>query len=127
MARRNTSPVSMAAHTGRAFLTRVARYAGFALIFLLVMLGLGVAGYRGFAGLSWIDALLNAAMILTGMGPVDPMPDDAAKIFASLYAIVGGAVYPAVTALVLYPFLHRMLAAFHLSGGSADPGPDGPP
>jgi hypothetical protein len=48
------------------------------------------------------------------MGPVDDMPDDASKLFASLYAIFGGAVYPAVTALVLYPFLHRMLTVLHI-------------
>ena len=127
MARRNPSPAILAAHTGRAFWARVARFGGFALLFLVVMLGLGVAGYRVFAGLPWIDAFLNAAMILTGMGPVDAMPDDAAKIFASLYAIVGGAVYPAVTALILYPFLHRMMAVLHLSGNAAGQGPDSPP
>ncbi len=53
-------------------------------------------------------------MILTGMGPVDAMPDNPSKIFASGYAIFGGAVYPAMTALILYPFVHRMMVILHL-------------
>ena len=96
------------------FRRHVAGYVGFALVFVVLSLGLGMAGYHWIVGLSWIDSLLNAAMILTGMGPVDAMPDDASKLFASLYAIFGGAVYPAVTALVLYPFLHRMMTVLHL-------------
>ncbi len=96
------------------FRWHVAGYLVFALGFLAISLGAGVAGYHWIVGLSWIDALLNASMILTGMGPVNPMPDDGSKLFASLYAIFGGAVYPAVTALVLYPFLHRMMMILHL-------------
>lgn len=97
-----------------SFLRRVAAFAGFALGFLAVALGAGVLGYRHFAGLGWVDSLYNSAMILTGMGPADPMPSDRAKIFATVYALFGGAVYPALTAIVLYPFLHRMLKALHL-------------
>jgi hypothetical protein len=91
--------------------------------FLSVSLGVGVLGYRYIAGLSWIDALFNAAMILTGMGPANPMPDDAAKLFATAYAIFGGAAYPAVTAIVLYPLLQRMLVVLHLKAqGREDEG-----
>ncbi|MCB2111077.1 MAG: hypothetical protein H6895_08210 [Defluviimonas sp.] len=97
-----------------AFLRRAALFGLFAAGFLAVALGAGIAGYRFFGHLSWVDAFLNAAMILTGMGPVDPMPDDGAKIFASLYALFSGAVYPVITAIVLYPFVHRMLRALHL-------------
>lgn len=92
----------------------LAQAMSFALGFLVLALGSGVLGYRYFAGLGWVDAFENAAMILTGMGPVSPMPDDAAKVFASLYALFGGAVYPALTAILLYPFLHRMIRALHL-------------
>jgi hypothetical protein len=101
------------------FLQRAAGFILFALVFLTLALGIGTVGYHVVARLDWIDAFLNAAMILTGMGPVDPMPDDAAKLFASIYALVAGAVYPAITAIVLYPFLHRMLKALHLEALAA--------
>lgn len=107
-------------HSRAAFVARLFKFAGFAAGFLLVSLGLGILGYRFIANLGWVDALYNAAMILTGMGPVDPMPHDGAKIFASLYAILGGAVYPAMTAMVLYPLLHRMLVILHLGALAQD-------
>lgn len=98
----------------KAFVLRALRFAAFAFGFLFVSLGIGTAGYHLFVGLPWVDSLLNASMILTGMGPVDRMPDDTAKIFASAYAVFSGAVYPGFAAIILYPFLHRMLAIFHL-------------
>lgn len=116
------------AHHRADFLRRLAQAAAFSVVFLVLALGAGVLGYRAFAGLGWVDAFENAAMILTGMGPVAQMPDDAAKIFASLYALFGGAVYPALTAILLYPFLHRMLRVLHLEAlerdddGTAGPG-----
>jgi hypothetical protein len=69
------------------FLNRVARHwlAGFGV--LAFGLGVGILGYHYIAGLSWIDSLLNASMILGGMGPVDPLKTNAAKIFASCYAL----------------------------------------
>jgi len=100
------------------FLRHVGWFLTFAVGFLVLSLGLGVLGYHGIVGLDWIDSLLNASMILTGMGPVAAMPDDASKLFASLYAIFGGAVYPAMTALILYPFVHRMMAVLHLQAQS---------
>ncbi len=81
---------------------------------LLVMIGIGYAGYHWIAGLGPVDSLLNTAMILTGMGPVDPMTTDAAKLFASGYALLSGAIYPVLTAVVLYPFVHRLLHRLHL-------------
>ena len=110
-------------HTRAEFLGRVVRFTLFGLGFLALTLGVGTLGYRGFAGLGWVDSLLNASMILTGMGPVDPMPNAAAKLFASAYAILAGAVYPALTAIVLYPFLHRMLNKLHLASTEADGAP----
>lgn len=107
-------------HHRAEFRSLLAQAMGFAFVFLILALGAGVLGYRVFAQLSWIDAFANAAMILTGMGPVSPMPDTAAKIFASLYALFGGAVYPALTAIVLYPFLHRMIRALHLEALDQD-------
>ena len=81
-------------------------------------------GYHQFVELGWIDSLVNASMILTGMGPVSPMPDDEAKIFASLYAIFSGTVYPGFAAIILYPFLHHALAVFHLQTLEGQPGED---
>lgn len=105
--------------TRAEFFRHVAQFAAFAAGGLVVMLGAGTLGYRHFGGLGWIDALLNAAMILTGMGPVNPMPDDAAKLFAAAYALVSGAVYPALAAVVFYPFVHRMLNILHVESFEA--------
>lgn len=96
------------------FLRHAGGFVLLAAVFLVLSLGIGMVGYHLLCHLPWIDSLLNASMILTGMGPVDPMPNDQAKIFASFYAIFSGAVYPAMTALILYPFLHRMLVLLHL-------------
>ena len=77
-------------------------------------LGLGMAGYHWIAGLGWVDALLNAAMILTGMGPVDPMRTTAAKLFASAYAIFSGVAFLTSVGVLLAPLAHRFLHHFHL-------------
>ena len=101
-------------HTRQEFTRRVLGFLALGAGFLVVSLGVGVLGYRFIAGLSWIDALFNAAMILTGMGPADPMPDDAAKIFAGVYEMVAGLAWTALLGGVLYPFIHWMLHALHL-------------
>jgi hypothetical protein len=96
------------------FIKRVALCFGMALSLILVALFIGVAGYHGFAGLTWIDSLLNASMILGGMGPVDPMIPTGAKVFASAYALFSGLVFIAVMGVVFSPILHRMLHKFHM-------------
>ena len=78
-------------------------------------LGLGMLGYHFLARLGWMDALLNAAMILTGMGPVDRLESDAAKLFASAYALFSGLVFISLMALLVTPVAHRLLHKFHLS------------
>jgi hypothetical protein len=88
-----------------------------------VSLLLGMAGYHWIGGLDGVDAFENAAMILTGMGPVDPMPTSAAKVFAGVYALYSGLVVLTVAGLVLGPPLHRVMHHFHLD---TDEGPDGP-
>jgi hypothetical protein len=85
---------------------------------VIVGLGVGVLGYHHFAQLSWIDSLLNASMILTGMGPIDPMRSDAAKLFASLYALFSGVVFLSAVGLVISPIFHRILHHFHLDDES---------
>lgn len=81
---------------------------------LIGALGLGVLGYHQFAELAWIDSLLNASMILTGMGPVAPMTTTPAKLFASVYALFSGVVFLSSIGLLLAPIFHRMLHKFHL-------------
>lgn len=75
---------------------------------------LGSAGYHYFGGLPWIDALLNASMILTGMGPVDPMKTVSAKLFATFYALYSSITFLTVVAILVAPLLHRFLHKFHL-------------
>ena len=77
-------------------------------------LGIGVLGYHTIAGLGWVDAILNAAMILTGMGPVNPLNSDAAKLFAAAYALFSGLVFITATGILLAPIFHRVLHHFHL-------------
>jgi len=86
----------------------------FAISILAVALGIGIAGYHFIAGFSWIDAFLNASMILTGMGPVGELTTTPAKIFASCYALFSGCIFITVIAVALAPALHRVLHRFHI-------------
>jgi len=79
-----------------------------------VSLLVGMAGYRYIAGLPWIDAFLNAAMLLGGMGPVDDMPTDAAKLFAGFYSLYCGVVFIASAGILVVPVAHRLLHKLHL-------------
>src|SRR5438067_5114776 len=98
------------------FLKRVARHwlAGFGV--LAFGLGAGIIGYHYIGGLSWIDSLLNASMILGGMGPVDPLKTNAAKIFAACYALFSGLAFVGIAGLMIGPFAHRLLHRFHIEG-----------
>lgn len=109
----------------RLFLRRVLVSVVFGVIMLLFSLLIGVAGYMGLAGLGPVDAFLNAAMILGGMGPVDVLPTDGAKIFAGAYALFSGVFFLVISGVVLAPFLHRVLHLLHVTPDdtSAD-GPD---
>ena len=99
----------------RVFYLRLLACLGLALIIIVIALSIGVLGYHFIAGLGWIDALLNAAMILTGMGPVDVLRSDAAKVFATLYALFSGVVFLSLMGLLVSPVAHRVLHKFHLS------------
>lgn len=105
-----SEPLATRAH----FLRRQLRYLVAALLFVGVSLLLGTAGYMLFARMRPVDAFLNASMILAGMGPVGDLPNDAAKLFASLYALYSGIAILSTVALVLAPLLHRMLHALNL-------------
>jgi len=106
------------------FLLRMARSFGVTLIVIFVSLVLGSVGYRYFAGLTWIDALLNASMILTGMGPVDQMTTTGGKLFASFYALYSGIAFLTLMAIILAPLIHRLLHKFHLADEGDDDSDD---
>lgn len=96
------------------FRVKFLKYALVALLFLTFSLFVGAAGYAYFFHLNWIDGLYNASLILTGMGPVDPAPDSAAKIFGSIYAVYSGVAFLTTIAVLFAPILHRFLHKFHL-------------
>jgi hypothetical protein len=98
----------------RLFIIRLLRYLGFSLLLIGLSLGIGVIGYHYLNELPWLDALLNASMILTGMGPVDAMKNDSAKWFASAYAIFSGVAFLSTVAVFLTPLVHRFLHKYHL-------------
>jgi len=81
---------------------------------ILFSLGIGVTGYHYLESLSWIDSLLNASMILGGMGPVDPLHTNAGKLFASFYALYSGIILLASVGVLAAPVIHRLLHRFHL-------------
>jgi hypothetical protein len=107
----------------RVWLGRVGRSAVAAAVILGASLVLGVAGYRVTAHLSWIDAILESAMILSGMGPVAAMPTAAAKLFASAYAIFAGVVFLATAAVLVAPWAHRLLHVVHADAADDDDAP----
>jgi hypothetical protein len=74
----------------------------------------GIVGYHLFAGFGWVDSLLEASMLLGGMGPVNPLPNDAAKIFASIYALFSGLLFIVIMGVVLSPLAHRLMHKFHI-------------
>jgi ABC-type uncharacterized transport system permease subunit len=99
------------------FAIRLVRYGCAAMSMVALSLALGVWGYMRFGGLSFTDAFLNASMILGGMGPVDALTNDAAKWFASFYALFSGIALLTSVAVILAPVVHRMLHALHLDAG----------
>lgn len=98
----------------RLFLLRLLRWSAVAGMIVLGSLAVGVCGYHFLEGEQWIDALLNASMILGGMGPVDQLRTTAGKLFASAYALYSGLAIISVAGLMLAPVAHRMLHHFHV-------------
>jgi len=97
----------------RTFMRHLAQHGGYAAALVVASLALGMAGYHWVAGLSWVDAFQNAAMLLGGMGPVGAVSSSAGKIFAGVFALYAGLVFLAVTALALAPVFHHVLHRFH--------------
>ena len=101
----------------QAFYRRVINCFLFSQALVAVALGIGMAGYHFTQNLGWVDAFENAAMILSGMGPVATMQTDAGKIFAGCYALFSGLLLITVTGIILAPVVHRALHKFHLESG----------
>jgi hypothetical protein len=97
----------------RIFLRRVLTHFLIALVLLLLSLGIGMWGYAHYEGLPWRDGFLNSAMLLGGMGPVDPPHTDGGKMFAGVYALFAGLFFIVTAGLLLGPPLHRLLHTFH--------------
>ena len=98
----------------RLFWRRLLKHVMFSGVIVLGALVVGMAGYHWVAGFSWIDSLLNASMILTGMGPVGELKTSAAKLFASAYALFSGLVFVTIMGITIAPVLHRFLHKFHM-------------
>lgn len=103
------------------FLIRMGRSFGITSLIVAFSLGIGSAGYHYFEGIEWVDALLNASMILTGMGPVDPMHSVRGKLFATFYALYSGIAFLTIMAVMLAPMIHRGLHRFHLDDDDGEP------
>ncbi|HEY8034950.1 MAG TPA: hypothetical protein VIF37_05125 [Methylobacter sp.] len=96
------------------FIRRMALSVVMAGALITVALTIGILGYHWIAGFDWVDSLLEASMILGGMGPINPLHTDGAKVFASGYALFSGLVFIAIMGIVLAPVTHRMLHKFHM-------------
>ncbi len=99
------------------FLRRLALHAAVAFAVIAGSLGIGVLGYRLTEDWPWLDALLNAAMILTGMGPVNPVTNTAGKLFATFYALFSGIAFLGVAGILIAPVAHRLLHRLHVDSG----------
>ncbi len=100
--------------TPAEFRRRMLYYSTITALLILFSLAIGILGYHYFESLSWVDSLLNASMILGGMGPVDTIHTTGGKIFASFYALFSGIILLASVGILAAPLFHRVLHRFHL-------------
>ena len=105
---RQAKPISRA-----EFMRRLGKHVAVAAALVAISLAVGMAGYMAFEHLSWVDAFLNASMLMGGMGPVDPPHTVAGKLFAGCYALYAGLVFIVTAALMFTPVLHRLMHLFH--------------
>ncbi|MEO7082878.1 MAG: hypothetical protein ABI442_18540 [Gemmatimonadaceae bacterium] len=109
----------------RLFAGRLLRHFGWTQLLVAVSIVLGTTGYHWIGRVAWIDAFLNACMLLGGMGPVGDLTTNAGKIFAALFALYAGIVFLAVTVTMITPVLHRVIHKFHWEADHRDaPGGD---
>jgi hypothetical protein len=106
----------------RAYLLRLLGHTLLAITIIFLALFIGIAGYHFIGGLPWIDSLLNASMILGGMGPVDTLTTAPAKLFAAFYALFAGVAFLAIAGVLIAPIAHRFLHHLHLEAEQEDSG-----
>jgi hypothetical protein len=99
----------------REFFIRMLQHGGWALLLLGISLTVGVLGFHFFSNQIWIDALLNSAMLLGGMGPIGDMGPTTGKLFATFFAIYSGLVFIAASGILFTPVFHRVIHKFHLA------------
>jgi len=104
----------------KLFFRRLFKHSALALLIILVSLGFGMIGYHFIESLSWVDAILNASMILGGMGPVNELHSNSGKIFASIYALYSGIAFLVITGIIFAPVAHRFLHHLHLDDDSIE-------
>ena len=98
----------------RLFIRRAINHLLLGILTIFISLMIGILGYRFIEGMSWIDSLLNASMILGGMGPVGEMHKDAGKFFASMYALFSGIIFLITVGIIIAPSVHRFLHSLHI-------------
>ena len=103
-----------------SYYARLARSAAIGLLVIVIALGAGMFGYHHFEGMPWIDAFANAAMILSGMGPLATLATAQGKLFAGFYALFSGLVFVVVMGIVFAPVVHRFMHRFHLEMDKMD-------
>jgi len=99
------------------FIRRLLTSAALGLTLVMLSLAVGMAGYHGYEGLSWLDAFLNASMILSGMGPLMQPATTGGKLFAGLYALYSGLAVLVIAGVMFGPVVHRFLHRFHIESG----------
>lgn len=102
------------------FVFRIGRFGLFSLLLIFVSVAIGTLGYYWLANLSLLDSFHMACMILTGMGPVEPMKSEAAKLFSALYALYSGVAFLSITAVFFAPIVHRLLHIMHVEKDEND-------
>ena len=100
----------------RRFARRMANHVAVAAALIALSLLVGMWGYEHYEHLLWRDAFLNTAMLLGGMGPVDPLRTNGGKVFAGIFALYAGVVFLVVAGLFLVPVIHRIAHLFHFEG-----------
>ena len=98
----------------RAFLKRLSRNLLFGFLIIIISLGIGMTGYHFFEDMSWVDAFVNASMILSGMGPVATLQTASGKVFAGTYALFSGVIFLVVVGIIFAPVVHRFFVKFHI-------------
>jgi len=104
----------------RLFLIRLLRHILFAIGVLTISLAIGMVGYHFLEKMNFVDSMLNASMILGGMGPVGELKTAGGKIFASLYALFSGVIFLVVVGIIIAPLAHRLLHRLHLEEGAGE-------